>query len=481
MRHFDLAVIGSGSGNSMIDQRFADWDIAFVEKGVGPIGSFGGTCLNVGCIPTKMLTHTAEVAEAPERGARLGVDLESRGVRWREIRDRIFDRIDPLGARSERSRARSRHITVYRGTGRFTGVREITVDLEAPHESGERGADTGGGSTTFTADRVVVAAGSRPAVPDLPGLPGSGYLTSDTVMRLDTLPPRVIILGAGSVGLEFAHVLSGLGVRVTLVNRSDCLLRREDRDVCERFTALAAERWDVRLNREAVSVERDGELTRLRVSGPDGEETLEAEALLLAVGRVPNSDLVDAEAGGLDLTGDGRISVDATQATSVAGVWALGDVSSTYWLKHVANHEARVVAHNLLHPEAPVESDHRFVPHAVFTTPQVASVGLTEQQALREGLACAVAVQRYADIAYGWAMEDTSGFAKLLADPATGRLLGAHIMGPEASSLLQPLIQAMHFGQDVRDLARGQYWIHPALPELVENALLKLDLPARPG
>ncbi|NKX51255.1 mycothione reductase, partial [Arthrobacter deserti] len=184
---------------------------------------------------------------------------------------------------------------------------------------------------------------------------------------------------------------------------------------------------------------------------------------------------------------DGRLAVDGYQRVLAGGrpadgVWALGDISNSFQLKHVANHEARVVAHNLEHPEDLRRSDHRFVPTAVFTRPQVASVGLTEQEARAAaaagGPAIATAVQEYASTAYGWAMGDREGFVKLGAEKASGRLLGAHIMGHEAAVLIQPLIQAMTFGLDVRTMARGQYWIHPALAEVVENALLSLDAAA---
>ena len=168
--------------------------------------------------------------------------------------------------------------------------------------------------------------------------------------------------------------------------------------------------------------------------------------------------------------------MDEHQQTDVDGVYALGDISSQYELKHVANHESRVVQHNLLHPDEPIAADHRFVPHAVFGSPQIASVGLTEREAKERGLRYVTATQEYAGIAYGWALEDTTGFAKLLADPATGQLLGAHIIGPQAPTVIQPLIQAMSFGLDARTMAHGQYWIHPAMPELVENALLNLPL-----
>ncbi|GAA4619356.1 mycothione reductase [Saccharopolyspora hordei] len=464
MRHFDLVIIGSGSGNTILDDRFAEWDVAIVEKGVGPNDAYGGTCLNVGCIPTKMFVHTADVASAPASGAGLGVDLELRGVRWHDVRDRIFGRIDPIAEGGRRYRAEDNpNVTLYQGVARFTGVKQLAVQ-------------TADGPETITADRFVVAAGGRPAIPDVPGFEQVGYYTSDTVMRLDELPRRMVVVGTGFIGAEFAHVFSALGVEVTVVGRSGHVLRTEDVDVSARFTELAAQRWDLRLNRKVVSAERDGELVRLHLEGPDGAEVVEAEALLVATGRVPNTDLLDAAAGGLELTDSGKIRVDATQRTSVDGVWALGDISSDFELKHVANHEARVVQHNLLHPDEPIESDHRFVPHAVFTAPQIASVGLTEQEAQRRGVEHVTSTQDYAGIAYGWAMEDTTGFAKLLADPDTGQLLGAHIIGPQAPTLLQPLVQAMQFGLDARTMARGQYWIHPAMPELVENALLNLPL-----
>lgn len=457
VRHFDLVIIGTGSGNSILDPRFDDWNVAIVEKGV-----FGGTCLNVGCIPTKMFVHTADVAGAPAAGARLGVDAQLNEVRWAEVRDRIFGRIDPIAAGGKRYREQDcPNVTVFTGQARFVGPKQL---------------DTGTGEV-ITADRFVLAAGGRPVVPeDVEGLAEVGFHTNEDVMRLEQLPRRMVILGSGFVATEFAHVFSSFGVDVTVVARSDLLLRAEDRDVARRFTELAQQRWDVRLNRKAVRAERDGGTIRLHLEAPEGSEVVEGEVLLVAVGRRPNSDLLDVAATGVATHPDGRVVVDRHQRTSVDGIYALGDICSPYQLKHVANHEARVVQHNLLHPDTPQESDHRFVPHAVFSSPQVASVGLTEQQAQARGVRYVTSVQDYAGIAYGWAMEDTTGFCKLLADPDTGQLLGAHIIGPQAPTLIQPLVQAMHFGLDAHTMARGQYWIHPAMPELVENALLNLPL-----
>ena len=218
------------------------------------------------------------------------------------------------------------------------------------------------------------------------------------------------------------------------------------------------------------------------VEGPDGAATLTADVLLLATGRIPNGDGLDLDTTGVALDDDGYVVVDEHQQTGRPGIFALGDVSSHHQLKHVANHEARVVQHNLLHPEAMVAADHRYVPHAVFSSPQVASVGLTEEEAFAQGVGYVVGQTAYASTAYGWAMGETGDHVvKVLADPATGLLLGAHLIGPDASSLIQPLIQAMSFGLAAPDVARGQYWIHPAMAEVVENALLALPLDPRPA
>jgi mycothione reductase len=200
------------------------------------------------------------------------------------------------------------------------------------------------------------------------------------------------------------------------------------------------------------------------------------DLLLVATGRVPNGDRLDLHHTGVPTHPDGRVVVDDQQRTPVDGIFALGDASSPFQLKHVANHEARVVAHNLLHPDAPRRSDHRFVPAAVFTDPQIAFVGLTEGECRDRGLDYTAAVQDYGDVAYGWAMEDDTGFCKVIAERGSGRILGAHVMGPHAPTVIQPLIQAMSFGLGAREMATRQYWIHPSLPEVVENALLGLEL-----
>jgi mycothione reductase len=458
VRHHDLVVIGTGSGNSIIDSRFDHLDVALVEHGV-----FGGTCLNVGCIPTKMYVYPADVARHIRHAARYGIDASLDKVRWTDIRDRVFGRIDPISAGGREYRIdRSPNVTVYLGHATFTGHKQLAIER-----------NDGSGTDVITADRVVIAAGSRPTIPPLISDSGVPFETSDTVMRIGALPEHIVIVGSGYIGAEFAHVFSALGSQVSIIGRSERLLKSHDETVSQRFTEIARERWDARLGQPLVGAR--GVAGEVSIELADGS-VVRGDRLLVATGRVPNGDRLELAETGVGVHDDGRIVVDDHQRTPVDGIFAMGDVSSSFQLKHVANHESRVVAHNLLHPDAPIRSDHRFVPSAVFTDPQIASVGRTEAECRAAGLDVAVSVQEYGDVAYGWAMEDTTGFAKLLADRGTGLLLGAHVMGPQASTVIQPVIQGMTFGQRARDIACGQYWIHPALPEVIENALLGLDV-----
>lgn len=464
MQHFDLVIIGTGSGNSIPGPGLDHLRIAIIEDNL-----FGGTCLNVGCIPTKMFVHPAELADAARHGRALGIDAQLNAVDWPGIRDRIFARIDAVEAagRAYREGPECKNVSVFAGHGRFTAPRQLGIAL---HD---------GGTEVVTGDRFVLAAGSRAVVPEIAGLAGSGVTvhTSDTIMRIDALPASIAIVGGGFIAAEFAHVFSSFGVAVTQIARGQALLRNLDKDVSEQFTREAAARYDVLLDSTVEHAAAGGPGVVLDLKGPHGRKTVAAELLLVATGRRSNADNLSAGAAGIAVDDAGRVVVDEYQRTTAEGIFALGDVSSAHQLKHVANHEARVVRHNLIHPDSMMAADHRFIPAAVFADPQIASVGLTEEQAASQGIPHAVKTQKYADIAAGWAREDTDHFLKVLADPATGRLLGAHVIGPEAATVIQPLIHAMSFGQSAHSVARGQYWIHPALSELVENALLGLPKP----
>jgi mycothione reductase len=470
MTHYDLVVIGAGSGNMVVDDRFDHLRVAFVEK-----GPFGGTCLNRGCIPSKMFVNVADVAQAARRGPVLGLPTEVGRADWPAIRDRVFARTDHDAESGRDHRRDSANVDVLVGEARFVGERRLTVALED------------GGSVELTADHVVLATGSRPVVPPIDGLDSVPYETSDTIMRIDALPARIGILGGGYVGCELAHVFSAFGSEVVQVEGEDRLLASQDEDVAAHLTQAAQARYDVRLGvrLERVSSDPSGRLT---LHLDDGSEA-EVDLLLVAVGRVPNSDRLDLETAGVEVDDQGLVVVDQHQRTSATGVWALGDASSHEPLKHVANQDARIVQANLLAALADpagselVTSDHSFVPQAVFTHPQVAAVGLTEAEARAEhGDDVVVARHEIADIAYGWALAgeldgdaEATGFVKLLARRTTGRLVGAHLVGPMASVLVQPLIQAMVHDLPVKGLARSQYWIHPSLAEVVENALLGLE------
>lgn len=452
MTHFDLVIIGSGSGNSLLTPDFDDLSVAVIERNP----TFGGTCLNVGCIPTKMFVYAADIATAVRESSRYGVRSRFDGADWPAIRDRVFGRIDPISAAGkEYRRSGSPNVTLIEGSARFTGPRTLDVDGQ-----------------TLTADRIVIATGSHAIVPEAIESSGVSYHTSDTIMRIERLPRSMVIVGGGYIASEFAHVFGALGTRVHLVTRGPALLRHLDEEISADFTALAKQQWDLHLGRVVESA-RDVE-GRVEVTLDDGT-SLDADALLVATGRVPTTADLDPEAAGVALHDDGRVVVDQFGRTTAEGVWALGDACSPYQLKHVANQQARAVAHNLAHPNAMQHFEFRALPAAVFTHPQIATVGFTQKEAIEAGHEVTVKVQKYGDTAYGWAMEDTTGVCKLVADRRTGQLLGAHLMGPQASSLIQVLVEAMAAGLDARTLARRQYWIHPALSEVVENALLGLD------
>ncbi|TDW92181.1 mycothione reductase [Kribbella sp. VKM Ac-2566] len=448
-----MIVIGAGSGNMVIGDSFAGLDVAVVEE-----RRFGGTCLNFGCIPSKMLAYAAEVADTVQRAGRYDVDAELLGLRWTELRDRVFARIDADEAKGRAGREASDFVTVYPGHARFLGPTRLQIELGAE-------------SVSVEADQIVIAAGGRPVIPPPVAASGLPYETSDTIMRIETPPRRLAILGGGYIAAELAHVFAAAGSEVVIIEQADHLLGPQDESVAQAYTELARHRFELHLGRELTKLEGGPGALRLRL---DDGTTLTADTLLVAVGRMANSDKLDLDKAGISTHDDGRIVVDKYQRTEVDGVYALGDICSPYPLKHVANREAETVAHNLRHPDDLRATDHGAVPAAVFTDPQVASVGSTEQDIRDAGSDYVAASTQFADVAYGWAIEDTTGFCKLLADRATGRLLGAHLLGPQAATLIQPLVVAMTLDIDVKTLAERPLWIHPALTEVVKETLRQL-------
>ncbi|MER5837498.1 mycothione reductase [Rhodococcus erythropolis] len=447
----DLIVIGAGTGNYLFTPEFDGLRRAIVEP-----SRFGGTCLNRGCIPTKMFVVAADAVRSAQRAGRLGVHARVESVDWSEIRDRIFGRIDPLHAQAVDYR-RKNGVDVYTDQARFVAPGRLQV-----------------GEVELSAEKVVLAAGSRPIVPAIRGLDEVEYHTSDTIMRIDNLPSSLLIIGGGFIAAEMGHVFSAFGVEVTIVHRGPRLLNGEDQQIADRFTELAVQEMTVHLDAEVVRVEPSASGVVATVETAQGQREVSAEMLLVAAGRRPNSDLLDLSAAGIELDEHGHVVTDAAGATTAPGVWSLGDLANHFQLKHLANAEARTMVHNLLHAYDPKPLPTGLVPHAVFADPQVASIGATQQQLEEAGIEYVVTVRAYADAAYGWALEDTTGFVKLLADPRGRTLLGAHIIGPDAAVLIQPLIQAMMTGQTVDQISREVMYIHPALTEVVEQALLQL-------
>lgn len=487
----DLGIIGSGSGNSLITPFWEDKRVVLADKGAGVTGAFGGTCLNVGCIPTKMFVRPSALAHGPEEGAKVDVDLQLNGVSWPAMRDRIFSRVDAVseGGRNYRD-------VELDNVELISETVTLAPDLLSRQRESGRFSFTAQSGARAQTDQLVIAAGSRPVKPQVPGIDLPQVHTSDSIMRIEDLPQRILILGGGYIACEFAGIFSGLGAEVIQANRSVGLMNVLDEDIRTAYSAEAEKNWRVLYQRTlgAVVERQDGGVgdhpgvTAQLVTSDGRTEDYDVDLVLVAIGRRPNSDLVGAAAAGLDLHPDGRIAVDAyqrvlAQGEAVEGLYALGDISSPAQLKHVANHEARVVAHNLENPQRLRAARHEAVPSAIFSYPEMAQVGLTEAQAAERIGAEHVTskVQRYGDTAYGWAMEDTYGIFKIIADRRSGQILGAHAMGYQSSNLIQPVVQAMSFGQDAHTVARGQFWIHPALMEVVENALLGLDVPVPEG
>ena len=454
MKQFDMIVIGSGSGLEVSSEASdRELSVAVVEE-----GPFGGTCLNRGCIPSKMLIHCADVMETIQRAEVFGIKASVESVDWQHIIRRAYDEIDGDAQAIEEGNRQAPYISVFKGSGRFVGEKTLEVN-------GER----------LVADSVVIAAGTRPWVPDLPGLQDVPYITSDEALRLPEQPKRLAIVGGGYIAAELAHFFGALGTEVTIVHRSNALLRAEDEDISSRFTEVYQRKFNLLLNARISRVHRRGNEVLLETTVDGNGSTVEVDALLLATGRVPNSDRLGVEQTGVEVDSKGFIPTDPYLQTNVPGIWALGDIVGKYLLKHSANLEAAHAAHNIFNPDNKVAVDYHAMPHAIFSSPQVAGVGLTEREAVASGLPYTAATYDYRNTAYGSSIEDGDGFVKVLAHVETGEILGCHIIGTDASILVQEVVNAMRLRAPVDAITQSIY-VHPALPEVVQRAFGALEL-----
>jgi mycothione reductase len=452
VQQFDLIIVGAGSGNMVPGPDHEGWKIAIVEQ-----DKFGGTCLNRGCIPSKMLIHAADVAETIHTAKTFGIHATVERLDWDRITGRVWQRIDPIAEAGEQWRRSQSNTTVYKGEARFVGEKTLAVH-------GQR----------ISAPKIILAAGSRPRIPDIPGLEQVDYHTSDTIMRLPRQPKSMAILGGGYVGAELGHFFGALGTELTFINRGNRLLQREDDEISQRFTDIYTRRFTVLQQTRVHRVSQSNGQILLDLSVAGVQQHVACEVFLIATGRLPNTDLLEVARSGIAVDEQGRVVTNAYYETTAPGIWALGDMDSPYQLKHAANSEARIVAYNVAHPDTPRQGNDYAMPHAVFASPQVASVGVTEREAQQQGMPYRIGKRDYSATAYGWAIEDTESFVKVIAHAETRQVVGAHIIGPYASILIQPFINAMRFGETVDQLAHGTFYIHPALTEVIEQALLEI-------
>ncbi|TYL37389.1 dihydrolipoamide dehydrogenase [Natronococcus pandeyae] len=457
---FDLLVIGSGSGLDVASAAARrGQSVAVVEK-----GPLGGTCLNRGCIPSKKLLYHAEVMETVERADEFGIHADVTDVDFADIiREVNADVSESAESIHHGLRTSSQH-TLLEGEGRF--VDDRTVEIVDGPDAGKRAS----GNT------VLIAAGTRPAIPPIDGVEEVDYLTSTEALQLEAPPDHLVVVGGGYIAAELAHFFGTFGSDVSIVGRRPHLLPQADEEVATAFTERYADRFDVYTGYEAVSAsESNGEVAvearPYPPAWPDPSEhedvTVTGDTLLIAAGRRPNTDLLNLEATGVETDERGFVATDKYLRTTAEGIWALGDIVGEYLLKHNANHEAGTVVRNLFSDDLePV--DYTAMPFAVFGSPEVAGVGVTEQELQADGREYATRTYRYEDTARGSAMK-VEGFVKVLIEP-NGEILGCHILGPEASNLLEEVVVAMKAGTGTVWDIRESVHVHPALSEVVDRA-----------
>lgn len=450
MKEYDLIIIGSGAGTDILE--------AAVEHGLKTAliddGPAGGTCLNVGCIPSKMLIFPADRIIEVREAARLGIDAEITNIDFALIMDRSRRLVEAERLHVEEQLKKSRALDYYTETAEFVARNTLKV-----------------GGRNLKASLIYLASGSRPLIPPIPGLDSVKYLTNETLLHLRELPKSLIIIGGGYVGVEYAHFFQAMGSDVTLVEMGPRLVPSEEPEISELLLSSLARRLEVRVNSVAESVAQTdfgGVAVRVLNQENNRSETITADKLLIAAGRRSNSDRLKVEKSGIKTDDKGFICVNAYLETSVKGIYAIGDANGREMFTHTSHAEAAVAAANGIHGQKKT-MNYWAAPHAVFTHPQIASVGLTENAA-RQKYKVAVGRADYADIALGGAMMQREGFAKIVLEQETGKILGGHVIGPWASVVIQEVINVMARRGSAEDIGRGIH-IHPALSELIIKAV----------
>ncbi|QEL16050.1 mercuric reductase [Limnoglobus roseus] len=441
---FDVILLGAGQAGNPLSRSLsaAGKRVALIER-----SEIGGSCVNVGCTPTKTMVASARVAHLARRAAEFGVRIGDVRVQMEDVRRRKNDIVERSRASSERQLQDREGLTLIRGAAAFTGPKAVRVSLRD------------GGTRDLTAPIVVVNTGCRPARPDLPGLDRVPFLDSTSILDLGEVPEHLIVLGGGYIGLEFAQMFRRFGSRVTIVHRGEQLLRKEDADVAEAIADILREDGiEVLLRTESLRVTGSVELA---VRTPDGEPTLTGSHLLIATGRTPNTDDLNLTAAGIAADEKGFIPVNERLETNVEGVFALGDVNGGPAFTHVSHNDNQIFRENLLHHAGRTTHD-RLIPHTIFLDPQLGRVGLTEKEAREKGLKVHVAKLPMKRIARAFEIGETRGFLKAVVDAKTDRILGCAALGVEGGEVMA-MVQIAMMGNLPYQRLRDDMFAHPTL------------------
>jgi len=453
--NYDAIVIGAGQAGVPLAAALAGAGrrTLLIER-----EHVGGTCINEGCTPTKTMVASARVAWLARRGAEYGVETGGVRVNLARVRERKRNIVESFRGGNQRRIESTDGLHLVFGEARFTGPRTVAVD-----------------GRSFQGDLVFVNTGCRPAAPDVEGLAAVVPLDSTSIMELDRVPEHLIVLGGGYIGLEFAQMFRRFGSRVTIVQRGPQLLPLEDEDVAGAVLGVLREDGvEVLLQSEPRCAERlGGGEVRVTVRTATGDRPVVGSHLLLAAGRVPNSDRLEPMAGGIDTDAKGFIRVNERLETSAAGVYALGDVKGGPAFTHISYDDFRIIRDNLLRSGRRTTGD-RPVPYTVFMDPQLGRVGLTEREARKAGRPYRVATMPMSHVARALEMDEPRGLMKVLVDPETRGLLGAAVLGVEGGEIMAALQLAMMGGLPY-DMLRDAVFAHPTLAEALNNLFSTLD------
>jgi len=450
MREYDFIVVGSGCGLIIADEAVEhNLEVALVDK--GPVG---GTCLNTGCIPSKMLIHTADRVMETVEASRLGISTSIRSINFKAIMQRMRKSVNNEHNRIRKVLKREKKLAFYQGQGRFTG--DMTMEVNGEKIRGKK---------------IFLASGSRVMVPPVKGLDKVDYITNESALLLDRKPESLIIIGGGYIAVEFGHFFAAMGTRVIMLEMLDRLVPSEEPEIAELLKKQLSLRMEVHTGETVQEVRRNSSgvgvqaVTKEKLTGKVKEYT--AEKIMLAVGRRSNADTLDVDKTGVELDEKGFIRVNHYMQTNRRNIFAVGDANGQQMFTHAANQEAMIAVEHLLQGGMQ-KMDYTAVPHAVFSYPQIASVGLTEEKA-RFAHKVRVGSIRYSGVAYGEAMMEKEGFARAIVEEGTEKILGFHIIGPYAPVLIQEVVNAMAYGGHVNEIYHGIH-IHPALSELIPAA-----------